>query len=1113
MFLNSLDASHVLVAHDDPAYTAHVARLLQARGCRVTEASGGAACRSAAAAGPALVLVSAALGEPGIGTADDGAFPAQALCAALTAQPSPPFVVVLLDHAGDAREQAVIDAALRCGAHDVWRLSLPDSLLCRRVEGLLHASATTRRADFLDEVLDSLDVAVVVTDDALAVSYVNGGATRMFRLPAVIPPRASILDLYTLQWPTPEARTDALRALRETLEWRGDIAVARKDGTMLYTYAQVKAVNHFAQTLVVAMLHDRTDRHAVEAALAESERVIRAQNTRIVGILQAIPQAVMLFNRAGELEIQNAAAETLFAEWAAQRRELGSAALLRRVGFGPFERVIARAIAGEHFRDEEVYFIGSDERSRLLSISTATHTAGTADAAGGSGMVAVVTDVTEHRRIALAEREQRLMAEALRDVTSTLTRTLDLRTVMMRILDNLGRVVEHDAANIMLLENGVLHIAFHRGYAPRLNPWLNSLRLPLTHYPFNQMTASGGAHIIDDTMLDLDWRMFDENTWQRAYLGVPIRSNDLIIGFLNIDSAVPKRFTPQVAEQLQAFADQAAVAIENAQLYEAIMRDAQELRALNRATSFMFTSDVFASSDRVSVGQAIVSTITREFLQVDCRLYVVSDETEDGLIELAHVSADSGQPAPYALTRAHVDGWMSSADVPEPPHPAIVSWLILPLTTGQGLVGAIELASSLPDAFAPQDVIILSAFGERVAATLENISLHRELHNRVEARTRELRQMKERAEAVLNHSSDPILVVRADHTIEQVNAACERVFGGQRLIGQPLAALVAPSFAGRLTKALARTFEHGETARVELEVHKADGAQVTVDGMISPIADGEGEIRTAVCGLHDITERKRIEDDLRTTLRMERAVSEMQRQFVARASHEFRTPLALIGTAANILNRYGDRLTDEQRMEKFAQIDTQVQGVTQVLDELLSLSRTHMPFQHHGGQQVDFALIVEDCVREIEATVGRSHRFELTVCTEGRMVGDAHLLQRAVRHLLYNAVKYSPAQTTVALRVLGDAAFVALHVTDQGMGIRPHDLAHLFEPFHRGENTEHIPGVGLGLAIVRQAAEVHHGTIQAQNNPDIGATFILTVPRKPLFSVTDAHAEEDAHAT
>ncbi len=190
-------------------------------------------------------------------------------------------------------------------------------------------------------------------------------------------------------------------------------------------------------------------------------------------------------------------------------------------------------------------------------------------------------DITERILTEQAEREQRALAEALRDTAAALNSTLNLDEVLDRILANVGRVVPHDAANIMLVESGVALVARARGYERHVSPGVvEAIRCSIAEIKgFKYMAEKGQPIIIEDVHDYPAWINLQGRRWVRSYVGAPITIEGELIGFLNLDSALPGIFTAEHTERLQAFANQAAIAIRNARLH----KQAQELAAIEAA--------------------------------------------------------------------------------------------------------------------------------------------------------------------------------------------------------------------------------------------------------------------------------------------------------------------------------------------------------------------------------------------------------------------------------------------------------------------------------------------------------------------------------------------------
>jgi signal transduction histidine kinase/putative methionine-R-sulfoxide reductase with GAF domain len=192
----------------------------------------------------------------------------------------------------------------------------------------------------------------------------------------------------------------------------------------------------------------------------------------------------------------------------------------------------------------------------------------------------LITVRIEQARLFEAERDQRQLAEAFRDSAALLNQTLQFDEVLDRVLDNLGRVVVHGAANIMLIDDrGLARVARDRGFAEHsLTNAESAMHLRVADVPVLQfMFETGQPLVIPDITTDPRWPQVRPMIREGAYAGAPIRAKSHVIGFLQIINPAGGSFTPQHGERLQAFADQAASAIENARLYDQVQHYADEL--------------------------------------------------------------------------------------------------------------------------------------------------------------------------------------------------------------------------------------------------------------------------------------------------------------------------------------------------------------------------------------------------------------------------------------------------------------------------------------------------------------------------------------------------------
>jgi PAS domain S-box-containing protein len=214
----------------------------------------------------------------------------------------------------------------------------------------------------------------------------------------------------------------------------------------------------------------------------------------------------------------------------------------------------------------------------------------------------VVEDITERKALEAAEREQRALSEALYEIATVLHTTLNLPEVLEHILEQVERVVPYDSANVMLVDAAGVRMVRRRQTIPTEEG--NECCMRVEDAPnLRAMQTTGEPFIIADIQADPQWENLCCAAWARSYVGVPIQSQNQIIGFLNLTSAKPNFFTPNHAQRLSMFAPQAAIAIRNAQLHQkaqelAVMEERQRLaRDLHDAvTQTLFSATILVDT-------------------------------------------------------------------------------------------------------------------------------------------------------------------------------------------------------------------------------------------------------------------------------------------------------------------------------------------------------------------------------------------------------------------------------------------------------------------------------------------------------------------------------------
>ena len=213
---------------------------------------------------------------------------------------------------------------------------------------------------------------------------------------------------------------------------------------------------------------------------------------------------------------------------------------------------------------------------------------------------------------------------------------------------------------------------------------------------------------------------------------------------------------------------------------------------------------------------------------------------------------------------------------------------------------------------------------------------------------------------------------------------------------------------------------------------------------------------------------------------------EQQQRLVSDASHELRTPLTALRTNIESLELF-DAIPETERREMIRDIRLEVEELSTLTAELVDLATDQMQSAEQIGT-VDLLALTRDVAQRARRRSGRT--IDVSDGGGNSIDGFSNQLLRAVSNLVDNAIKYSPAGSSIEISVDGGS----VRVRDHGPGIAEKDLPHIFERFYRSIDARSAPGSGLGLAIVADAVNRHQGTVFAANAPDGGAIVGFDLP-------------------
>lgn len=351
-------------------------------------------------------------------------------------------------------------------------------------------------------------------------------------------------------------------------------------------------------------------------------------------------------------------------------------------------------------------------------------------------------------------------------------------------------------------------------------------------------------------------------------------------------------------------------------------------------------------------------------------------------------------------------------------------------------------------------------------------------HAQIEQQIDELRQRQMEFDAITSNMSEGIIVCDADLQILSVNHAAVRLLGATQRDWKQESLVVFsrdPKFNQQ-----ARAAAAGE--KVYYAMQNAEGAHLQI--YFSPV-DGENRTRGCVVLIVDVSERY--------------AAEQSRREFTGNVSHELKTPLTSISGYAEMIST---GLAQPDDVRGFAEkIHDEAGRLITLVDDIMKLSRldesspAELPFE-----PVELYQLAQDTVERLKQ-LAEKQKVELSLAGSAVTVrGVRQMLEEAIFNLGENAIKYNREGGHVRITVGVTPEGAQVRVTDDGVGIDPNDLAHIFERFYRADksHSQKVSGTGLGLAIVKHVCEIHGGAVRVESKPGKGSEFTMRLPMARL---------------
>jgi PAS domain S-box-containing protein len=671
--------------------------------------------------------------------------------------------------------------------------------------------------------------------------------------------------------------------------------------------------------------------------------------------------------------------------------------------------------------------------------------------------------------------------------------------VFNQIFDLLAQLISYDSASVHLVEGlGGLFVAAGKGLAVSVD--YQMFAASHSSEIIGRFSDDKRVRVINDTQADPEWIHSPGLAFVRSWIGAALMVKGRLIGILNVDNSKPLAYSKRMGQTVLTFANQAAVAIENARLYEETSQRANEMRILHQvasATSILPDIDSLLQQTTSMVAESLYSEHFGFLLydEADDLLYphhsfhgAPKESLEKPLPMENSLCAEvfkSGNPA--------IVGDVATAENYYRVVPTTRSEIAVPLIVRDKVIGVINVESSTVNAYSTNDLRFLTTLAGQVATFIERTELYEaqrkytaHLAQEVSQRTAALRAERDRMQAILDNAGEGIFFTEDNGIVLYVNSAMTKVtgFSAAELLHHLPTEWLGIDPESESIEQLNDAIYSGKSWRGELVGRRKDNRSYDIFLTIAPIFSSEGRISGFV-GVHsDISYLKEVE--------------RLKARFISNVSHELRTPLTVIETYTTLLKQG----KPERQAHYLSILGRETKRLTRLIQDVLDLAR-----MESDSTPLKMTVVHIDKILKTVANTFMPHAENKNISLQVELNAplppiwaNVGQIEQLVTNLVNNGLIYTPEAGIVLIQAgLGEKeeqTMVWFSVMDTGSGIPEEDLPHIFERFFRSQAVESagIRGTGLGLAICKEIAERHSGFIEAKSVAGEGATFTVWLP-------------------
>ncbi|MGC9348187.1 MAG: GAF domain-containing protein [Anaerolineae bacterium] len=749
----------------------------------------------------------------------------------------------------------------------------------------------------------------------------------------------------------------------------------------------------------------------------------------------------------------------------------------------------------------------------------------------------------ENNRLVESLRRQVTTLQLFNELNRSITTKLDLPLVLNTVVQSVTNVLGYDFSTVFLWEDKGKQFVpkASSGYAIEL---LDGTPIDSEGGFISEIVRTSMPLVMEDAKADARFASADVPIG--SSVGVPLVVEGRTVGILTADRKEKGEFSPADVATMTALADQVAVAVENARLFEEVKRfnEELELRVVERTQElaealerlrfqrdrsevlYHIASELVASLDMDRVlSQALL--LLQRAVQASRSSVILLDNSTGQLVYRAAIGhtrpiPPGGKLAPFDRDEGIV-GWVLRtkqaliipdvlADERRMPADmeATRSVMAVPVMGSAGeALGVILLQSPIVNVFDETQMQLVEAAAVQLGNALNNAELYNLIREQAERLGMMLRNQQIEAaknQSILEGIADGVMVADASGRIMLFNAAAERILSITRsqALGrqqEEILGLYGSEVHEWLSQIAAWQRKPNEYGSEAFLAQRLEVGRRSVSIHLSPVVSETGEFLGVVSVFRDIT----------SEIEADRAKSE----FVSTVSHELRTPMtSIVGYVDLILAGAGGDLTDTQ-LSFLKKVKANADRLTDLVNDLLDISRIE---QGRVELQLEPLAMEEVIGQVIDLMRPKTEEKEQTLRTsipEGlpKAYGDAARMTQILTNLVSNAYKYTPAGGEIAVHAYVRDRMMHVAVVDSGIGIAAENQKKIFERFYRVEDDPavyEVSGTGLGLAITLSLIQMHGGDIWLESELGEGSIFTFSVPLAEGESARDLGAQPES---